>query len=216
MNETTCIAEGCVKPSGTRRMCSMHYAREYRASRTEDCGINACGRKVYAKGLCTAHYQRSRKYGSPLVEAPRASAAARLAEHSVRDGECLTWTGHTTEDGYGRIRVDGSMPRAHRVAWTLENGPIPAGSEVDHTCWNRACINVEHLRLASRTENVRNREGANSNSETGVRGVHWDPARRSYRAQVGRKYLGRFADLDEAASAVSRARAKAYGTFAGN
>lgn len=34
------------------------------------CNVDGCGRKVIALGLCSAHYERSRKYGDPLGGGP--------------------------------------------------------------------------------------------------------------------------------------------------
>lgn len=68
--------------------------------------------------------------------------------------DCQIWTG-ATDRGYGRICVDGVVKRVHRVAWELTYGPIPEGSEVDHLCGIKACVNVEHLELVSHTENTR-------------------------------------------------------------
>jgi hypothetical protein len=45
----------------------------------------------------------------------------------------------------------------HRYCWELEVGPIPDGMEIDHQCRNRACCNIDHLRVVTpkvnRTEN---------------------------------------------------------------
>ena len=41
---------------------------------------------------------------------------------------------------------------AHRVVWSLEYGPIPQGLLVLHSCSNRACCNVNHLRLGGPTD----------------------------------------------------------------
>jgi hypothetical protein len=49
---------------------------------------------------------------------------------------------------------------AHRAAWLLFVGEIPAGYVIDHTCRNRACVQVEHLRAVERRENVRAGHGA--------------------------------------------------------
>ena len=43
---------------------------------------------------------------------------------------------------------------------------------IDHMCHNRACVNVEHLRVVTNAQNQQNRKGANSLSKTGVRGVY--------------------------------------------
>lgn len=54
---------------------------------------------------------------------------------------CHIWLGLISEKGYGRCK-DG---RAHRVAWECENGPIPKGIQICHTCDIRCCVNFEHL-----------------------------------------------------------------------
>ena len=52
---------------------------------------------------------------------------------------CIEWTGATQRDGYGLVNTGPEFsPRkqwqAHRLAWTLANGPIPEGMCVCHRC----------------------------------------------------------------------------------
>jgi hypothetical protein len=73
--------------------------------------------------------------------------------------ECWRWTGAIDRvTGYGRIgrgrRADGTAS-AHRVAYEIQIGPIPAGLTIDHTCLNRACVNARHLEPVTLEENVR-------------------------------------------------------------
>lgn len=44
--------------------------------------------------------------------------------------------------------------KAHRAAWMLANGPVPEGMVLDHICRDRACINLEHLRVVTQQENI--------------------------------------------------------------
>lgn len=66
--------------------------------------------------------------------------------------DCWLWTA-TTAHGYGNFRFDGKMVRAHRFAYTLLVGPIPAGLEIDHLCRIRACVNPFHLEPVTHREN---------------------------------------------------------------
>lgn len=69
--------------------------------------------------------------------------------------DCLPWPPERVgARGYGYLYADGKTWAAHRYAWTVERGPIPAGMTVDHLCRNRACVNVEHMELVTRAENV--------------------------------------------------------------
>jgi len=74
------------------------------------------------------------------------------------EGGCIETTYSTGSHGYGQVGWhDGDrrfMALTHRVAWTTHNGPIPDGMTVDHTCRNRKCLNPDHLRLLTNSENA--------------------------------------------------------------
>lgn len=70
--------------------------------------------------------------------------------------ECWPWRAKAVARyGYGRMTAGrGRYLRAHQVAWALENGPIPDGVGVLHSCDNPACCNPAHLRLGRQDANV--------------------------------------------------------------
>ena len=85
----------------------------------------------------------------------RASAIKRMARHSIPEpmSGCTLWIGAVVR-GYGSCSFRGRSCRAHRVAWILANGEIPAGMCVLHRCDNPSCVNVAHLRLGTQYANM--------------------------------------------------------------
>ena len=83
-----------------------------------------------------------------------------IYENTRQEGECRIWLGSLDRDGYGRIFPENSKSskRVHRVAFALLHGSIKPGHDVDHTCFNRACISENHLAgLPERVNRARQR-----------------------------------------------------------
>jgi len=67
---------------------------------------------------------------------------------------CWLWTAYQDGGGYGQFRVNGHGILAHRFAYELLIGPIPAGLTLDHLCRVRHCVNPAHLEPVSQRENT--------------------------------------------------------------
>lgn len=172
------------------------------------CVYDGCAKKMLARGLCTKHYQRWMSKGTlestGKYDDPEESFTAR-----TRPGPngCIEWTGNLHGNGYGRMSVYGRRVKAHRYAWERANGPIPEGLLVDHICWNRACVNIEHLRLATHAQNLENLKTGRSGSKSGRRGVYWSRREGKWYASVvvrGRAHYGGYFDDLEMADAAAR------------
>jgi len=69
--------------------------------------------------------------------------------------DCWPWLAYRDKDGYGGFAPCHKTMPAHRFAWTIDNGPIPIGKWVLHTCDNPSCVNLKHLWLGTATDNNR-------------------------------------------------------------
>jgi hypothetical protein len=82
----------------------------------------------------------------------------RLWSRTIKRGpaECWEWQGHRGPAGHGQIQSglpDRRVIGAHRAAWMLTNGEIPAGLHVLHKCDNPPCCNPAHLFLGTQADN---------------------------------------------------------------
>jgi hypothetical protein len=69
---------------------------------------------------------------------------------------CWVWIGSMRDDGYGEMFVDNKHCTAHRLAFKLFVGDIPAACtnvDVLHKCNNKRCINPDHLYLGTDKDN---------------------------------------------------------------
>jgi hypothetical protein len=68
---------------------------------------------------------------------------------------CWLWTSAVNSGGYGTFSIRHSKSvMAHRFAYEIYKSEIPHGLEVDHRCFNRQCVNPDHLDAVSRKINV--------------------------------------------------------------
>jgi HNH endonuclease len=82
------------------------------------------------------------------------------------DHVCWEWSGARDRYGYGKLRRDTVYWKAHRLAWTLEHGPIPDGMYVCHHCDNPPCVNPAHLFLGTSRDNQLDRVAKGRHNQT--------------------------------------------------
>jgi predicted XRE-type DNA-binding protein len=70
---------------------------------------------------------------------------------------CWEWSGAKDKNGYGQVRIDGSVQAAHRVSWEIHSGSAAGELCVCHACDNPSCINPAHLFLGTLGDNNRDK-----------------------------------------------------------
>lgn len=112
------------------------------------CSGVGCERTSHARGLCGKHYQRWAKHGDPEFVAAAPTQADRIAylmgNIDEAQGHWL-WRNRLNRLGYATAYVGGKDLSAHRFAYELLVGPIPASFHIHHRCKVRHCVNPDHL-----------------------------------------------------------------------
>lgn len=92
--------------------------------------------------------------------------------------ECWPWTKSTDDHGYGTtslgIHVHG-MNRAHRIAYFLKHGPLPADKpDVLHSCDNPPCCNDAHHWAGDQDENNKDKAAKGRSYSGSNAGQHYN------------------------------------------
>jgi hypothetical protein len=137
--------------------CGLIFSRSF--------GRTQIGKHTYC---CREHYFAAKEF----------RLAERFWEKVDKRGpdECWPWLAALGPNGYGVIgKPGGGGLQAHRVAWELAHGSIPAGLIVRHyVCDNRPCCNVAHMKLGTRRQNSEDmvRKGRQATGDQSPRNLH--------------------------------------------
>lgn len=127
-----------------------------------------------------------------------------------------TVAGQTDNRGYKRIRIDGLLHLAHRLAWLYVHGVWPSGF-VDHHDLNPSNNAIANLRLATFSTNAANQRLSSRNS-SGFKGVYFHRRAAKFCAVImvnrNTRYLGLFDTAEAAHAAYCEAAREHFGEFA--
>ncbi len=141
LGATKFCSEACRYPAKVELHCEVCGSSFLvKPSRAKRGNARFCSKKCYYKSYPT----------TPLSEL----FSRHIGE--TTDRGCIIWNGYKNKsNGYGMTHdAENRSTYAHRIAWELANGPIPDGLWVLHKCDNPPCVNVEHLFLGTRQDNI--------------------------------------------------------------
>lgn len=132
--------------------------------RCEECGSEFRRPMRYADSFWEKKRLCSRSCASKRGNRIRHSAGPTISDRFWRSvsqapgqgpsGDCWEWQLGRTEAGYGRLWDGDGEVKAHRFAYEMAFGPIPAGLMVCHHCDHPPCCRPEHLFLGTNADNM--------------------------------------------------------------
>lgn len=110
-----------------------------------------CPDHAKARGLCNKHYLSWKAGRLGTIKPTKLNKLDRFFAQVEKTESCWIWLGARLPNTYGRF----AQMLAHRFSYAQFVGPIPAGMHVDHLCFNKLCVNPEHLEVVTPLENTR-------------------------------------------------------------
>ena len=107
-----------------------------------------------------------------------------------RTDSCWLWEASCNKYGYGQFFLNGKPRKAHRVAYEMTRGPIPAGLEIDHLCFVRNCVRPDHMEAVTHQDNLLRSptfQSRNAAKTHCLRGHAFDSANTHYLRNGGRR-----------------------------
>lgn len=158
------IVRGSYLTGGQTKSCGC-LRRERSKKQRRICAFPDCGRSVSADGLCLQHLKQRREgrelkpigYKPTLLE-----RVETLTSKPEGENGCWRWHGHFNDYGRPRIHQRGKQHVVARLVLEAQTGPAPDGKPYAcHDCGNGWCVNPNHLRWDSPTENARDQSREN-------------------------------------------------------
>src|SRR6185437_3810498 len=120
-------------------------------------------------------------------------------------------------EGYVRIKVDGKLYYAHRLAWVYMFGELDDSVFIDHIDNDPTNNAIKNLRLASYRENMLNTPLRRTNT-SGVKGISWSKQKNKWVARLAMNkkifHVGFFDLVSDAAEAIRTYRENLHKEFA--
>ncbi len=129
---------------------------------------------------------------------------------------CWLWRGPFWGKRYGSFKAHRKVYSAHRFAYELTYGPIPAGLWVLHRCDNPPCVRPDHLFLGTHQDNMDDKikKGRCASGDQNGARTHFDTHPRGERSGMAKLTAEKVREirLRYAAGGISFVRlAKEYG-----
>lgn len=123
---------------------------------TLTCSISECSRPYLCKGYCNLHYKRAKK-GQDMNKSAKVvgNDIERFWSYVDKTDTCWLWNGRLNDErGYARLRIGRKFKYAHVYSYELAKEKPRKGTELDHLCRVRHCVNPAHLEPVTHKVNM--------------------------------------------------------------
>lgn len=124
------------------------------------CSIPDCGKPLFQREWCSAHYSRWHRHGDPLGGSYMRDGQPLRYYHEVvltyEGDECLIWPFGRTSNGYATLWVDGRKHIVSRLLCKEANSEPPTPKhDAAHSCGSgrTGCVTKRHLVWKTRLDN---------------------------------------------------------------
>ena len=197
------------------------------------CTIENCNNKIFAKGLCSKHYNQIRRHGKILEQTSREANKiikyedyaeiylndkdSNIIGYAIIDLENLDkvkmfkWHAKKERNGFLYAK-NNKVGMLHRFILSLYQN-ISENKLVDHINHNTLDNRKINLRICTNQQNITNSR-VPKNNNSGHKGVYWSKDKHKWAAQITINnktiYLGRYDTIEEAIKAREESAKKYY------
>jgi len=148
--------DNLLSDSGGRRcrICKREYNGEYGRKRKRTAGKREAV-KLTAIETALLTDEKFMNILRRMLNPPEDKTWIRFVGYVAVDAKSGCWLfGLSKIDGYGQFRWKGKTWKPHRLIRTWIDGSIPENYHVHHLCYQRGCVNPEHLESTSAAVNI--------------------------------------------------------------
>jgi hypothetical protein len=164
------------------------------------------------KFLTLPSYKEIAEYLVISKDSPSGLRWIKSPARSIQIGQIA---GSLHKNGYWDVHFKNITYKAHRIIYLLQNKQDPGEVTIDHVHGKN---NVMHLRTATHSQNMHNRDKTKSKATSKFKGVYWCKQKQKWKARIyvnkKQMWLGSFDTEIDAAKAYNKAALIYIGEFA--
>jgi hypothetical protein len=158
------ISTGATTPVNRNNRTAIHHRKRVERIQPRIYTGSSKQRRITQRSSTSQNVEQARtlifRSGSTGVDSETRRHVRRFLSHvrasrkySYQGTPCWIWTAGKSSTGYGAFKVAGKQWSAPRWIATVAYGDL-GKNQPDHLCRRRSCVNLEHLEVVTKKENI--------------------------------------------------------------